>query len=227
MADWVQEVLRKQQESLSNIEKGTQVSVPMLSRAPGWIFIKEEISCIPDSVYPWDKSVVREILRWSGGNIVPIWVKRVYRTPFNEAGVDHVVFGRHGLGQLGTLHSPLQNFPCSMPVGARFKRPTHIYWVPWGEADPRARDLPGAYIPFDSRFLKYVKDNYREPDIEAIKIQIEARYDLHEANLQKAKLQHDQMAADIRKYAAKKLQTVSDSELKEYFLGRYHKRSTR
>lgn len=223
--DWVKQAL-KYQDAYMNGLSNQQVSVPLPNRTPGWRLLASEISCVPDVEYPWDPQIVKQIADWSGGNLSPIWIKRVYGAPHLDAQAESgvVIIGRHGLGQADVKGSPRQLFHVPMPSGhVPFKKPTHVYWEPWGEADPRARDLPGAYVPFDSRFIKQVKASYRELDVYAYQAQIRARADQHETNLRRTQLEHEYRADKIRKYAKKKLENISEYEMRDHFLGRWER----
>lgn len=220
---WVREVVARQRQQMRNLDNGPVMSMPMQQRAPGWLLLKTEISCIPDAAYPWNPEVVKAI-QGITKDIVPIWIKRVYRSPYDEAQQEEVVIGRHGLGQR-TYYSPVIPFSCPMPSGYSFTKPNSIYWEPWGEADKRARDLPGAYVPFDWRFYKHVKNNFKDFDLKAYKEQIMQQLYEHEQGQQKNKDEMARMRAELDKYVSRKLETCSETEMKEFFLGKFYKKS--
>lgn len=218
---WMQQVLKQQQAQLRGLDNvAPAVNMHLKNRTPGWRFIKEEVSCIPDSLYPWDPKVVKAI-REISPDLVPIWIRRVFHTPYTDSRQETVVFGRHGIGQIvrKSYHVPIS---VSMPSGSNLPKPNAVYWYPVGDNDPRARDLPGAYIPFDWRFYKHVKANFRDWSKEEIRALTIGRFENEEAAMAKQQAENDRIQAEHQRYVNKKLEQVSEVEFKEYFMNKLH-----
>ncbi len=220
---WVREVFNKQQKKIQDLETNAPVyDIPIHTRTPGWIFIKEELSCIPDPLYPWNPKIVKAI-REIDSNLVPLWSKRIFRTPYSDSRNEHIVFGRHGLG-MRTKSSFVIPFDCPIPSGYQFPKPNNIYRIFEGEDSKVARDLPGEYIPFDWRIYKYVKNNYRELTREQLLAMTKGKFEAGHKQTQKNSLEFGKMNQTIQDYTAKKLWDVSEVEMKNHFLGLANKK---
>jgi hypothetical protein len=93
----------------------------------GWLEIGQFYTCVPDSAYPWDPQVMKEIWKLAP-DAIPLWVQWVFQVPPEDAQSGFVVFGRHALGRkLWHPRSPVEEFRVSMPTmpcqGLTFEKP--------------------------------------------------------------------------------------------------------
>lgn len=206
-------------------QQAGSVSVPLRSRAPGYRFLGIEVSCIPDSVYPWNPTVVK-MIQGVAPDIVPIWTKWVFDEPVEFENPQRVVYGRHGLARvINNLHSERHIYYCPMPSynygGVKLQKPAKIELIPQGSPDQKYKDLPGAYVPFDDWFYRIVKDNYGEKTPEQLKeFYVRAPKEAHARAAAIQDAEAERKNADIQKYVNKRLESVSEVEMKEYFLHR-------
>ncbi len=225
---WIEQALEQQEAYYRRFNATAEhnaLATPLRSVAPGWLFQGQEITCIPSVETPWDGKVVKAI-QAIDPDLVPIWVKYIYKEPA-DWGTNRIhVIGRHGIGLVdkspGTDPNP---FPCEMPkgglaLGCKLERPNKIEHIFKGGEDPRASDLPGKYVPFDWEVYKFIKDNYRKKTFKELKqfflTDPKARYD---ANQEKSIEESAYVKAQLQKYWQRKLAEVTDVETKNYFLG--------
>lgn len=191
----------------------------------GWLFKRIEFYGYPPPGYEWDPALVRAIQN-TFPEFQPFWVNYIFLSPVEEgqANREYVKFGRHGYGRyIKDPHSEVIPMPVKMPsrragFGFRMRPVTKIEDVMRGVEDPRAKDLPGAYMKFDWWLLGFLKENWKEWSVAELRAaNSEAEDSFYEESRQRQSEQH-QSTADFTKYAQKKLAQVSDIEAKEYFL---------
>ncbi len=230
---WVEQALEVQEQGYKKLNAeadANSLSTPLRDKAPGWIFKGIEISCVPSETYPWDPKVVRAIQKVAP-DIVPIWVKYIYEEPNDWGNPQTHVIGRHGLGAVNkSPHSERNPFPCRMPdmpcQGVYFERPNQVEWIFKGIEDPRAKDLPGAYVPFDWDIYRFVRESYRRLTFSEIKEKfLDRDKERHEATLASRQEYIAYMQKDLRAYAKKRMGEVSEVEMKEYFLATNRKKA--
>ena len=199
--------------------------------APGFREIGMEYTCIPDPVYPWDPTIMKQIWEYAP-DAVPMWVRWVFRSPEEDTNPHDVVFGRHALGRaIKNARSSQIPFRCDMPTmpvqGLHFEQPNSIWFIHEG-ARPTEKyvDLPGEYLPFDSELLLRVKENAR-----GFKMSDEEykKY-LHDELIDKVRERWEAQAAanredmdarnrDFDAYAQKIFDSLSDVEIAEFLAG--------
>jgi hypothetical protein len=151
------------------------VSVPIGDSpctAPGWLFLDERFSCIPDSHYPWDPAVLRIIRQEICDDAMPITIRSTWMwSNYNELGYMPIMtLVRHGLARSVRQDGPaVHRFNCEMPS---YKIPglcipgralsdcyPNQIWDNWySKTDrPYGYDLPGAYLPFDWDYLQALR----------------------------------------------------------------------
>ena len=135
--------------------------------APGYREIGMFYSCVPDPAYPWDPKVVREIWKVAP-DAIPMWTHWVFLSPQETGNPKIEIFGRHTLGRrIENQRSPLEPFRVLMPTfpcqGLTFEKPNAIWFIHQGPMGlhKKYKDLPGAYLPFDSTILEKVHDTAR------------------------------------------------------------------
>ena len=192
--------------------------------APGFREIAVEYTCIPDSMYPWDPFIMKEINVFAP-DAVPMWVRWAFRSPEEYENPQTVVYGRHALGRhVEHLASGIDKFPCPMPDGATFKKPNRIWFIHEGpRATDKYVDLPGDYLPFDHTIretAEYMAEGFRMTE-EEYKQSLRDQF-IHAADRAKQKRKAaidddmEQRANDWHKYADKIIETISDVEIGEY-----------
>lgn len=194
--------------------------------APGWRELGVEYSCIPDAVYPWDRDVMREILRWAP-DAVPMWVRWVFQSPQRDGDVYVKVMGRHAIGRhvanLALAQSP---FRCEMPPmpcrGLYFKRPNRIWFVHQDTMSYDRKDaaLLGGYLPFDWALANKVMDmsiDFRltEKEFKAAEMErmLERPIAARELFFKQRDDDMDYRARDFGQYRDKQVEKVSDVDI--------------
>lgn len=197
------------------------------SQIHGWREVGQFYSCIPDPVYPWDPEVVRRIQKFVP-DVVPMWVHWVFKTPPEASRRETVVFGRHALGRrLWNPGIPLQSFPCTMPQmpcqGLTFERPNQLWFVHDGAKNEEFPSLPGNYLGFDDSIVERAKDSalgFTMTEKEFVEFMVEKHINTprRAQELRKAQI-HDEMSyrdRDLKAYAKKQLDKISDVEMEEF-----------
>lgn len=172
MTDWVEKARQEHRSYSETLARALpSFSVPIGDSdytAPGWLFLGEFYSCVPDAEYPWDPAVVRA-LREFCPDAIPIIIRSVWQwSNYGELGhlAEPIILKRHGLARsIRDPILPIHNFHCEMPCtpypgllipGRDLAdcRPNYIE-VNWYDKEirPHGFDLPGAYLPFDWEFF--------------------------------------------------------------------------
>jgi hypothetical protein len=228
--DWVEEADKKNIAELRQLND----AAPALERpvrdsfhtAPGWREVAFELTCSPDPAHPWDPEVVKAIWRFDSG-LVPMWVNWVFAPPGDDAG--RVVFGRHVLGRYEPHRKgDAPEFRVQMPTmpcqGIKFERPNVLELVlmmPTNTQYPDAPDLPGDYIPFNWAIVEWLRERYKASQKGGKEIARDYINAQREATEKAQAARDDEMEyrrKDLEKYVNKKLEQVSEVELKNHFL---------
>lgn len=228
---WYLKAREKHQARLRAMEAAAYApTITIPDRAPGWHEVGMEYSCIPDPQYPWDPQVFKAIQALRP-DLTPLWVRWIFLTPPEDGHQETVVFGRHGLGRVdgGVQYSaPLEvtmpNMPCQ---GMKFERPNRVWKIFEGADDPRAPDLPGAFVPFSWEFYKNVLDS---PSLSPKELKYLAVTKPQEDALreQESKLkEREYIQRDLDEFADRLLGRMSEVEMKERLLGGRAPRATR
>jgi len=192
--------------------------------APGFREVAVEYTCIPDSMYPWDPFIMKEINRIAP-DAVPMWVRWAFRSPEEYEDVGTVVYGRHALGRhVEHLASDIDQFQCPMPDGVTFKKPNRVWFIHEGpRPTEKYVDLPGDYLPFDhSIYAKAVEmaEGFKM-SLKEYKKELFDQF-VHAADRAKTKRRlaiaddMEQRSKDWHKYADKIIERISDVEIDEY-----------
>lgn len=229
--DWIAEGRRRAQARLKSIEESAPtVSVPIhdtAESAPGWRFLGEFYSCVPDVAYPWDPAVLRAIREFSP-DAQPIHIRTVWKSSRLDGEPRTMVLVRHGLAR--TIRDPIcpvHVFQCRMPStpipGApRLTTPNYIE-VNWydKEVRPWGYDLPGEYLPFDWEFYYALRASSVKglSGREVTMLLSNPYYERKERQARFAREEQAYIDRDLNEYAAKKLEQVSDVEREQYALG--------
>lgn len=222
---WLKEAHRRQEAGFDRLNARRPSYA--IQKRKGWTYKGMEVRTFPPPGYDWDPKVVNAI-HSIAPDIQPLWITYVYSSP-PEEGKDNVrieTFGRHALGRVNTdPHNKLVPFPIQMPVhtsysywGYKIQRPNMIEWIFKGDEDPRAADLPGAYEPFGWATYHFVKRFYGHHDIKQIKQGLHVEEDVYEEALAKRQAEEAYKVDQVAKYTQKKLDQISEVELKEYML---------
>jgi hypothetical protein len=166
--DWVDQAIIKRRRNAQALNRRMPTySMPLrdtATRAPGWLFVGEHYSCIPDAQYPWDPAVVKAIQEFCP-DAVPILIKSLWQRSWSETSpLDHMQLVRHGIARC--VRDPLMathQFYCEMPANHDGRVPNYIEvnWYdranrPWGH------DLPGEYLPFDWELYYALRMGYED-----------------------------------------------------------------
>lgn len=198
-----------------------------LDKIRGWLEIGQFYSCIPDTVYPWDPTVMKAI--WEHApDAVPMWVQWVFHTPPEDSESGIVIYGRHAIGRrIWHPRTEPIGFRCLMPTmpcqGLTFEKPNKIWFIHTGSDNPLSRDLPGTFLGFDDTILDRVKRSALGFQMTDAEYQAHLKEELIEGPRKrlekKQKALDEEMSyaqADLERYAAKQLERVSDVEIMEY-----------
>ncbi len=222
--DWVKQALAQQDQAFSQLQP--QAPGMALELREGWSFKGMEFHAYPPPGYEWDSKLIRAI-QDKYPDFQPFWVNYVYLSPPEEgsANREYVKFGRNGIGRV--ISDPKipksYNFPMQMPgrksgYGFKMRRVDRIEDVMRGAQDPRAKDLPGAYMPIDWWLLNWLEENWKEWGVKELRsINRQAEDDYH-ALAAKKKATHDEALGRARKWMQPILEGITESDLKEYFL---------
>ncbi len=231
LVDWSSGVLPETQAVLpdpSTLERVFTKRRDSFHTAPGYREVAVEYSCVPDSMYPWDPFVMREIQRIAV-DAVPMWVRWVFRSPEDEENPQNVIFGRHALGRhVEHLSSDIDKFQCLMPDmpcrGLTFKRPNRVWFIHEGpHPQDKYLDLPGDYRPFDHSILETaveMAEGFKMTEKEYKKHLFDRFVESADRAKQKRQAAIDddmaQRAKDWHKYADPIIERISDVEIEEY-----------
>lgn len=224
LPSWYHEAQRKWEAKEQAIRRAAHNAV--LTRDAdsiiGWRDLGMEFSCIPDPMYPWDPAVVKAIREFDP-TFIPVWIRWVFMKPLDEAGsYQTVVYGRHALGRVvKNPHGTLEPFPVEMPSmpcqGIWFSRPNMIerFWM-----GPQQGELPGCYLPFDWSLWKFCRESYLETSAKKLKeLTVDATKDTKERREAATQDELAYRSRDLEKFVQKKLDQVSEVDIKEHLLG--------
>ena len=222
--------------ALSAPPQGPTIAVPLHDspeNASGWRDLGMKFSCVPHAVYPWTSDVLRAIWMFDPG-IVPIWIEWSFQAPYDDATPGRIkTFGRHAVGRYKPILT--NNVPkiesCDMPAmpcqGVTFKKPNILIRMFEGAPTPGLpADLPGSFVPWDFSIAKRLEQLFVRSDTSAKELAkqvvggITAEHEKRRASL---KAEHDDRMKDLRKFVDKKLESMSDREVKEHFQRRQHR----
>jgi hypothetical protein len=231
---WYSAALKKHQAKLDAWAGPVQpLEVPIrdsFQTAPGWRDLGMEYTCVPDAQYPWDPKVLRTIWTFDPG-VIPMWVRWAFLSPADDGQEEVVIFGRHAIGRhVDNPHSQLEPLHVSMPPmpcqGVRFDRPNLIELIAVGAPDKRASDLPGEYMPFGYQLVKHLRKQYREATAKEIyKLAVTDKQAAADENLRKVRQEELYRRADVEAFVAKKLENVSEIEMRDRMLGKRERAS--
>ena len=205
------------------------ISVPVrdtAESAPGWRFLGEAYSCIPDAVYPWDPAVVRAIREFCP-DVVPMTIRTVWKSSRLDGEPRTMVLVRHSIARaIRDPICPIHRFHCEMPStgvsGVRLTRPNYIE-LNWydKEVRPWGFDLPGEYLPFDwelyeSLRLAYVDSLMPDELSEHLFSPYQARQNRRKKHNREERAYRNQ---DIQEYTSRKMECVSELEERDAALG--------
>lgn len=191
--------------------------------ANGWTEIGMEYYFTPDAGYGRDRQV-EKALRRRYPDLVPIWIRWLFRSPANTGNPQVHAFGRHGLARVVTnphhLIEPIK-FEDSPP--AKTPYPHKIEKIFMGPSElAMALDLPGGYVPFDSDVLTWVQGAYGELSFSELKEEfINKPREAKKTAQRKAKEELAYIQNDVNRYVAKKMEAVSEVEMKNIMMKRY------
>ena len=188
--------------------------------APGWRFLGMDYSCIPDSTYSPDPTIIAAIQKIDP-EMVPIWIRWVFLSPRNADREKVVVFGRHGYAShRKNPHSDRFLFNVQMPVQSSHPVPNQLDAIlhNLGDRAPSYQhglDLPGGYVPWDwswvhSPLLSYSPKELKKRYITDAKAK-------HVAVKERNTIDREGRREELSKFVTKVLEGVSDVEWKEYF----------
>lgn len=186
------------------------------SNAPGWIDMGQEYSLGEDPLYPRDPTVTKAIQIFDP-KIVPLWCRWGFLPP--DRG-DVVVFGRHAVGRwVDNPHGEKAGLPGLLSLVNQVE----FIWegTIFGQKDPRAIDLPGAFLPWDWRLYSFCREHFvANPDIKAMKQQfVQAPKAAKHKAAEERRADLAYRAKDLQKFVDKKLAEAGEVEIKRHFLG--------
>lgn len=227
--DWMAEGRRRAQARLKSLaDSSPAFSIPIHDSpetAPGWRFITEIYSCIPDAAYPWDPAIVRAIREFCP-DAQPISIRTVWKSSALDGNVQTMVLLRHGIARaVRDPIAPIHSFYCHMPSTPRsihLSRPNYIE-VNWYDKQirPWGYDLPGAYLPFDWEFYKslrtaYIDNLLPEELSDHLVNPFIARRELRRKQIRE---EQEYIDRDVQSYQQRRLDRASDQELAELAAG--------
>ena len=230
---WIAEAEQKHKAELDRLRSSTTplIHAPADSfhTAPGWREVAFDLTCIPHGVCPWNPEVVKAIWKFDP-TFVPMWVNWAFAPPGTDDEV--VVFGRHVIGRYepSLSNAPAEftvkmpSFPCQ---GLTFKRPNVLELVlmmPTNTDYPEDPDLPGDYIPFDWPIVEWLRERFKASEAFDHKDYINSKKVEYDEAAEKRREEEEYRTKDLMKFVNKKLEQVSEVELKEHLLGQFKKK---
>lgn len=223
---WVYEQARREEARFKQLQRslptGTMNVRDSFHTARGYRDLGMKFTA-GEGEYPRNPLVVAEIKnQWP--DLVPLWCRWAFRGPDGE----DIVFGRHAIGRINRDPKlPAEEFAVDKPFGYGVYRNPHQLILIWqgSKPDKRGVDLPGEYLPFDWNLLEFL----RKSEFRGIKAEKERLARVEDEQIKAAanrREEQDRINADLQNYVNKKLDTVSEVELKEWALGgKYQKPS--
>lgn len=226
LPDWYHEGWRRHVAHIDQIEKSSQ---PLVWEPPkvasGWHEVGMEFTMVPDAVHPWNTEVMKAIQRIRP-DLVPLWVRWVFKTPPEWGPQEEVVFGRHGLGQI--YNDPTHEIPVLKMLaptvkypGVRLDRPHTLFLIWQTKTNKLSPSLPGEYKAFDWELYHHVHDNFGYESIDAKQWAHDYIEGIRDQRAKDQKKRQDELEyrlRDVNKFAQKVLENVSEVEMKEYAL---------
>lgn len=228
---WVEEADRKR---ISELNRARVSATPLditirdsFHTARGWRELSFDLTCVPNGLYPWNPEVIKAIWKFDP-TLVPMWVNWSFAPPDKDNEV--VTFGRHVIGRHESqLRSDIEDFRVEMPSmpcqGISFKKPNVLELVlmmPTNTEYPDAADLPGDFIAFDWPIVEWLKERFKASQKSGkdmardyINSQLEAETKASQAAAEESAYR----MKDLEKFVNKKLEQVSEVELREHLLG--------
>lgn len=177
---------------------------------------------------PYKDPAITSAIRIFDPDMIPMTVRESFLSPADEGAPRTEVFVRHALGRyIATPHYQHEPFACSTPPGYTGKIPNQIDLV-WcgkvfGQYDPRGRDLPGPFLPWDWRLHDFVQaawNWHKNHTVEEMKRRfIHEPIERQEAAFKKRREEQLYQLRDIQKFVTKLLSRLGEPEIFAYFKG--------
>ena len=188
--------------------------------APGYRQLSVEYSCIPDSLYPPEKEVLQAVKRIAP-DLEYMWVRWVMLSPSNTGNPQVEVFGRHALGRrVSDPHNTLPYLPITLPSGMTSRRkPNRIHRIFQNMYSKEPRGI-GGYLPFDWNVYYWIAETYKEATAKDLfRIYAQEPEDEKQKRDLSRQEQFGYMQRDIGGWVQRQLDSASELEVKEHFLG--------
>jgi len=196
-----------------------QAQVPVRDFAHGWLEIGQFFYLGESPLYPRDPDVTRALHVFDPG-LIPAWCRWVFQPPQDDIGTEFVVFGRHAVlrhkWDPHNYHEPIPNL--EIPPSYKGPVPNIIERImDCGGREPTEADsdLPGPYEPWDWSLYYKLRYDYCADHKVLIEAQREKRED-RERHLEFLRMEQAYRSRDLRAYAQKILDNVSEAEALRY-----------
>lgn len=222
---WVHQAEARRRARVASLQAAAdaaKISVPVrdsFHTAPGYREIGMEFTTGEGESFR-DPAVTKAI-RVFDPTMIPVWVRWAFLSPSDTGEPKLVVFGRHGIARyVEDPHGELPPFPIIRSLYYDGPLPNKLELILEGEKDPRYSDLPGKFVPWDWALHARLRAAYnvwsvREAKRKFVTEVLEAR----ERAAEKRRAEEAYVRADLDRYATRKLEQVSEVEMKERFLG--------
>ena len=195
------------------------------AKARGWRMSGQPtFTCIPDSEHPWNPEVIKAIWKFDP-TIVPVWAKYVMIRSGDDSSTEIEILGRHVVARhVENLVEEAVPFRCDMPTmpcnGLTFKKPNVLLFQVEANEGVTIGGI-GPYADFDWEIYdKLLQTHLGERTAQEV---ARAMREAKENRILSAKAKHDEEDLGRRKelqtFVDKKLEQVSELELKEHFMG--------
>lgn len=174
-----------------------------------------------------DPVVVAAIRRFDR-DFIPLWGRYTYVIQNDTGTPSMVTFGRHVIARyIANPKTPLQPFTVQRVEGLIGPSPNQIEMI-WdgrifNQHDPRGRELPGDYLPFDWRLYHFMQAawNFKQNNTptELKQKLIWGPQEALRARQMRSRQNQRELNAMLQKDVNKLLSRVSELEMKEYFSG--------
>ncbi len=187
----------------------------------GWREIGQEFTTLSPVEYPRDPAVTRAIKVFDPG-MIPLWCRWVFHSPSDDGRPVEVVFGRHAIGR----YRPFSGNACFGSGPGQL--PNVLELILEGDPDPRASDLPGAFVPWDWSLVAFLRAAYTEANAKD-RIEKFVRHPVAKQAARRDALrqEREEINADLRAFADRQLERakVSESDARQQLADRRYKRA--
>lgn len=219
--DWVWQQEKTELARINQLRQSLPSrSIPIRSKPRGWREVGMFFSLEEHVLYPREREVTEAIKQFDPF-LVPMGVYWVFKP---EGSEDEYVFFRHVVGRFND--DPLYERPeglrvDNVPSGYKGHIPNQVILIWEGEEHPESKSLPKAYKPWNWELHQKLKDSWvLNLSLQEMKQKfVHDKAEEEERVNQKAREEREYINKDLNDFVARKLEQISEVEMKEWALG--------